>query len=1272
MSSSEVLRWWVGGGITLLVAVVPVHGQAAGPDGGDPVLDPRVVASGHDGRRAPAVDRRVGRLVAPVVYVREDAGDVVGSTLVTPPVVVYSEQSQRTGAAASVTGLAADVYRTLDNEPLTYSVFVNLSPSTGLVFPGAMVADNMGLSNGFVPGVHEISSYDLLVFRSSLDPQPGMADFHVELWDGDPLCMYETPGGGYACAPIPGSEADFVDVPANTIMTARAVLPPGVTAPNDRVWMVLSGSQTVNPSPCRLGWDISYGRPFVGRTHGLDVVAGQFDHSGEGSCCGDGSACDVSGGLTCPEDAQGERGLCSDGDAESFYAWSIRGSLCDRNGGSGNCSNLVASIQTPARYAVSLLPTGNDAAGNLDAGASIEGHHITLARAGTSVFVEIRIDDWDPDDAGTRLKAWEVDIDSTGYASGTEGVLSPKLVACSADDDCRAVFGGFCEQSGAACVMDADCPLNPTEQCSGSTCNFPAVVGGYCQPGFILDGREDYVFHSSGFDLRAVDTDDLDYRFASSDSDGAGAADPEPFPDEGVYAGTLVLDVPVDAKGTFTVGMLPVPHTILKSAAAVFLLPIGLQPVEITVQTGRCCYQDWGGATCVDEVTQTGCDSFGPLSLFTPGAACGAVTLTCDCNDNGVGDDEDILTGTSGDCNDNLIPDECEPECTGNSIPDECDLASGTSQDCSGNGVPDECEPDCNGNGSADDCDVVNGTSDDCNESHVPDECEPPQPDCNANGVADGCDVRDHTSEDCDGDLVPDECELAFDCNENGTADGCDIASGASADCNGNGLPDECDIALGVVGDCNGDGVPDDCDPDCNANGRSDACDIVAGGSGDCNGNKIPDECDLGGGSSQDCNFNFAPDECDIAGGSSSDCNGNGHPDECEMGALFSAMSGPLSPIGYGSPQQFTIVNAPAARDFVRMYFDAVADLDLTSEWIAVGINGSRVATVFDFSGRECPAVPETDWISLYPDVFNSLVSGGDAVITLTPSSSVSEFLCQGTSYIRVRVEYTASGADCNQNDVLDVCEPDCNGNGVPNACEIADGTALDADGNGVPDACECPPGAPSPEVPAVEKNRYLSFVPGNFGQNTALRITCNEMPAPFAGLRGVVMWVGPPHSVSELGGAADATPPTFTAATLQCRPHFMDWGSIEPLHVYHRNIIPGAHYTFQVVDVGCDLADEGSFSPSLGVATGRWGDLVGPYVAGAWGKPDGVVSVVFDAVALIDAFKSIGDAPHKSRADLSPETPDRLITVYDLTKVLFSFSGWSYPFTVDPSPCVP
>jgi hypothetical protein len=41
-----------------------------------------------------------------------------------------------------------------------------------------------------------------------------------------------------------------------------------------------------------------------------------------------------------------------------------------------------------------------------------------------------------------------------------------------------------------------------------------------------------------------------------------------------------------------------------------------------------------------------------------------------DCNGNGVSDYCDLVTGVSGDCDSNSLPDDCEPDCNGNEVPD--------------------------------------------------------------------------------------------------------------------------------------------------------------------------------------------------------------------------------------------------------------------------------------------------------------------------------------------------------------------------------------------------------------------------------------------------------------------------------------------------------------------------------------------------------------------------------------------------------------------------
>ena len=75
---------------------------------------------------------------------------------------------------------------------------------------------------------------------------------------------------------------------------------------------------------------------------------------------------------------------------------------------------------------------------------------------------------------------------------------------------------------------------------------------------------------------------------------------------------------------------------------------------------------------------------------------------------------------------------------------------------------------DCNGNGIDDEIDISKGTSRDCDGNGLPDECDEPQTDCNGNGVGDVCDILDGTSLDGDGNGRPDECCFLEDAPEPG------------------------------------------------------------------------------------------------------------------------------------------------------------------------------------------------------------------------------------------------------------------------------------------------------------------------------------------------------------------------------------------------------------------------------------------------------------------------------------------------------------------------
>jgi hypothetical protein len=135
------------------------------------------------------------------------------------------------------------------------------------------------------------------------------------------------------------------------------------------------------------------------------------------------------------------------------------------------------------------------------------------------------------------------------------------------------------------------------------------------------------------------------------------------------------------------------------------------------------------------------------------------------------------------DCNANGILDECDLSCGAPSGP--CNLQGcGLSPDCNQNRVPDDCEPlfDCNNNQIFDICDIAAAPTLDCDSDGRIDYCDGFS-DCNLNGVPDRCDIFLHG--DCDGDGGPDDCEAAYpgaDRNQDSVPDWC---QGACCDCSG-------------------------------------------------------------------------------------------------------------------------------------------------------------------------------------------------------------------------------------------------------------------------------------------------------------------------------------------------------------------------------------------------------------------------------------------------------------------------------------------------------
>lgn len=221
------------------------------------------------------------------------------------------------------------------------------------------------------------------------------------------------------------------------------------------------------------------------------------------------------------------------------------------------------------------------------------------------------------------------------------------------------------------------------------------------------------------------------------------------------------------------------------------------------------------------------------------------------------------------------------------------------------------------------------------------------------------------------------------------------------------------------------------------------------------------------------------------------------------------------------------------------------------------------------------------------------------------------------------------------------------------------------------------------PEEFRTGKNRFLSFVGTNPGEQTAIRVTFGNLPPPFDSLNWTTMWVGSPRLTCENAGQ-DSIPPggcgpapglssrTFTSATLVCEPHYMDWATQGTVHVHSEWIVPDGLYYLEAIKEGADIQVDLYYSVPLMVPTSIYGDIVDDCSAIPCGPPDGSVDIVTDVTAALDKFKNLTGAPIKARCDGEPHVPDLVINISDVTYVLDAFRGDPYPFTPGPDPCAP
>jgi len=294
---------------------------------------------------------------------------------------------------------------------------------------------------------------------------------------------------------------------------------------------------------------------------------------------------------------------------------------------------------------------------------------------------------------------------------------------------------------------------------------------------------------------------------------------------------------------------------------------------------------------------------------------------------------------------------------------------------------------------------------------------------------------------------------------------------------------------------------------DCNTNGIADECDVACGPAGGA--------CDVPGcGTSQDCNANGVPDECDVAAPRPADPQ-----DLCEYaqavgpGRVYTGMlTGPpadgLMSCGAALGNPDVWYRYTPAQDGVLTISLCGSDFDtFLSVYDGCPAAGANLlAHNNDFCGQQSQLTLDVLAGAPYLIRVSNCVSGGGfggfAAGMSTIAGSESYELDYGAAWMPLDVgdaTYRSEGApyaasteqfqmiltgpacldctddcngnsipdecdigggtsqDCNLNHLPDECDPqqDCNANGVQDVCDIAAGASQDCTHNSVPDECE-------------------------------------------------------------------------------------------------------------------------------------------------------------------------------------------------------------------------
>jgi len=337
------------------------------------------------------------------------------------------------------------------------------------------------------------------------------------------------------------------------------------------------------------------------------------------------------------------------------------------------------------------------------------------------------------------------------------------------------------------------------------------------------------------------------------------------------------------------------------------------------------------------------------------------------------------------------------------------------------------------------------GTGDTDTPNAVNIDCPPPPADADGDGVPDdidNCELFNPTQSDCDGD---------------GIGDACEIADGTQFDENGDGIPDECEqlvvneliYFLPAGADINNDGVADFNDDEFIELGNVSGAPLDVSGWQIISGGNLRHVFPAG---------TVIEAECAVV------VFGGGVPNGLFGGAIVQTASEGLLDFASGGDTVIVLDDTGLARAAYTYDGDDAPNQSLTRDPDLFG--DEPLVPHGEADGSIGPWSPGTridgdSFAGCSPAIDSDLDGIPDKFDNCPDIPNPDQADCDGDGIGDVCEIADGTQADCNFNDVPDDCEiadriaVDCNGDGLIDECQIAADPTLDANGNGVIDACE-------------------------------------------------------------------------------------------------------------------------------------------------------------------------------------------------------------------------